>query len=220
MQRREFSLSAASVAAATFGGALALPASVSAQGKVPQEGTDYLVLDKPAQTEAAAGKIEVVEFFWYNCPHCNRFEPQLEEWIKKAPKDVSIRRAPVAFRPDFEPQQRLYFVLESMGKVEELHKKVFYAIHVEKQNLSSADQVTAWAEKQGISKAKFLEVYNSFPVATKARKASLLQEAYKVDGVPALGVAGRYFTSGSVAQTMERALVVADYLVGLTRKAK
>ena len=220
MQRREFSLSAASVAAATFGGALALPAAVSAQGKVPQEGTDYLVLDKPAQTEAAAGKIEVVEFFWYNCPHCNRFEPQLEEWIKKAPKDVSIRRAPVAFRPDFEPQQRLYFVLESMGKVEELHKKVFYAIHVEKQNLSSADQVTAWAEKQGISKAKFLEVYNSFPVATKARKASLLQEAYKVDGVPALGVAGRYFTSGSVAQTMERALVVADYLVGLTRKAK
>ena len=133
---------------------------------------------------------------------------------------MSIRRAPVAFRPDFEPQQRLYFVLESMGKVEELHKKVFYAIHVEKQNLSSADQVTAWAEKQGISKAKFLEVYNSFPVATKARKASLLQEAYKVDGVPALGVAGRYFTSGSVAQTMERALVVADYLVGLTRKAK
>ena len=220
MQRREFSLSAASVAAATFGGALALPAAVSAQGKVPQEGTDYLVLDKPAQTEAAAGKIEVVEFFWYNCPHCNRFEPQLEEWIKKAPKDVSIRRAPVAFRPDFEPQQRLYFVLESMGKVEELHKKVFYAIHVEKQNLSSADQVTAWAEKQGISKAKFLEAYNSFPVATKARKASLLQEAYKVDGVPALGVAGRYFTSGSVAQTMERALMVADYLVGLTRKAK
>lgn len=220
MQRREFSLSAASVAAATFGGALALPASVSAQGKVPQEGTDYLVLDKPAQTEAAAGKIEVVEFFWYNCPHCNRFEPQLEEWIKKAPKDVSIRRAPVAFRPDFEPQQRLYFVLESLGKVEELHKKVFYAIHVEKQNLSSADQVTAWVEKQGISKAKFLEIYNSFPVATKARKASLLQDAYKVDGVPALGVAGRYFTSGSVAQTMERALVVADYLVNLTRKVK
>ncbi len=220
MQRRDFSLSAASVAAASFGGVLALPALVSAQGKVPQEGTDYLVLDKPAQTEAAAGKIEVVEFFWYNCPHCNRFEPQLEEWIKKAPKDVSIRRAPVAFRPDFEPQQRLYFVLESLGKVEELHKKVFYAIHVEKQNLSNADQVTAWAEKQGISKAKFLEAYNSFPIATKARKATLLQDAYKVDGVPALGVAGRYFTSGSVAQTMERALVVADYLVGLTRKAK
>ncbi len=220
MQRRDFSLSAASVAAASFGGVLALPALVSAQGKIPQEGTDFLVLDKPAQTEAAAGKIEVVEFFWYNCPHCNRFEPQLEEWIKKAPKDVSIRRAPVAFRPDFEPQQRLYFVLESLGKVEELHKKVFYAIHVEKQNLSSADQVTAWAEKQGISKAKFLEAYNSFPIATKARKATLLQDAYKVDGVPALGVAGRYFTSGSVAQTMERALVVADYLVGLTRKAK
>ena len=220
MQRREFSLSAATVAAASWGGALALSSPAHAQGKPPQEGSDYLLLDKPAATEAAAGKIEVVEFFWYSCPHCNRFEPQLEEWIKKVPKDVFIRRTPVAFRPDFEPQQRLYYVLETLGKVDELHKKVFYAIHVEKQTLNTVDQIAAWAEKQGINKAKFTEAYNSFPVATKTRKATLLQDAYKVDGVPALGVAGRYFTSGSLAQTMERALVVADYLVGMTRKAK
>ena len=220
MQRREFSFSAATVAAASLGGALALTGTAHAQGVAPREGTDYLVLDKPASTETAAGKIEVVEFFWYSCPHCNKFEPQFEDWIKKAPKDVSVRRAPVSFRPDFEPQQRLYYVLESLGKVDELHKKVFYAIHVDKQPLATADQVAAWAEKQGISKAKFLEAYNSFPVATKARKATLLQDAYKVDGVPAIGVAGRYFTSGSVAQTMERALIVTDYLVGLARKAK
>ena len=220
MQRREFSLSAAGVAAVSLGGALALPTPVNAQGKPPQEGTDYLLLDKPAPTEAAAGKVEVVEFFWYSCPHCNRFEPQLEAWIKKMPKDTVLRRVPVSFRPDFEPQQRLYYVLESLGKVDELHKKVFYAIHVDKQNLSTADQVAAWAEKQGLDKAKFVEAYNSFPIATKARKATLLQDAYKVDGVPALGVAGRYFTSGSVAQSMERALVVTDYLIGLSRKAK
>lgn len=178
------------------------------------------MLDKPASTEAPAGKIEVVEFFWYSCPHCNAFEPQLEAWIKKAPKDLYIRRAPVSFRPDFEPQQRLYYVLESMGKVEELHKKVFYAIHVEKQPLATADQVAAWAEKQGINKAKFVEAYNSFPVVTKVRKATQLQDMYKVDGVPAMGVAGRYYTSGSLAQTMERALVVTDYLIGLARKGK
>ena len=218
MQRREFSLSAATVAAATWGGAAALSTTAHAQGKAPQEGSDYIVLDKPAPVEATAGKIEVVEFFWYSCPHCNHFEPQLEAWVKKAPKDVSFRRAPVSFRPDFEPQQRLYFVLESLGKLDELHKKVFNAIHVEKQNLTTAEQVTAWVEKQGISKAKFTELYNSFPVVTKARKATQLQEFYKVDGVPALGVAGRYFTSGSVAQTMERALVVTDYLIELTRK--
>jgi len=216
MQRREFSITAAALATtATW-------ASNSAftQGNPPQEGTDFLLLDKPAPTEAGAGKIEVVEFFWYSCPHCNRFEPQLQEWVKKMPKDVVLRRAPVDFRPDFEPQQRLYFVLEAMGKVEELHTKVFNAIHVERQSLNTAELVTAWAEKHGISKAKFTEAYNSFPVATKTRKATLLQESYKVDGVPALGVAGKYYTSGSVAQTMERALVVTDYLIGLARKGK
>ena len=207
MQRREFSITAATLALAT---------AARAQGQSPKEGVDYLTLDKPAATESA-GKIEVVEFFWYSCPHCNRFEPQLEEWAKKMPKDVVLRRAPVAFRPDFEPQQRLYFVLEAMNKVEELHRKVFYAIHVEKQALNSQALIADWIEKQGVDKAKFTEAYNSFPVATKARKASLLQDAYKVDGVPALGVAGKYYTSGSLAQTMERALIVTDHLLGLVR---
>ena len=220
MQRREFSLSAATVAAATLGTGLTVSAPVFAQGKPLQEGTDYLLLDKPAPSEAAAGKIEVVEFFWYSCPHCNRFEPQLEEWLKKLPKDVSFRRAPVSFRPDFEPQQRLYFVLESMGKLQELHKKVFYAIHVEKQTLNNGDQIAEWAEKQGINKAKFVETYNSFPVVTRVRKATQLQDAYKVDGVPALGIAGRYYTSGSVAQTMERALVVTDHVLDIVRKTR
>ena len=216
MQRREFSISAGALATLVTTAGLPITAA-HAQTQSPKEGVDYLTLDKPAPTEAAAGKIEVVEFFWYSCPHCNRFEPQLEEWAKKMPKDVVLRRAPIAFRPDFEPQQRLYFVLEGMNKVEELHKKVFYAIHVEKQALNSLPLIADWVEKQGVDKAKFIEAYNSFPVATKTRKATLLQDAYKVDGVPALGVAGKYYTSGSVAQTMERALVVADHLVGLVR---
>ena len=213
MQRREFSMSAATLAAAA-----GLPMTAAqAQGRPPKEGVDYLTLDKPAPTEAAAGRIEIVEFFWYSCPHCNRFEPQLEEWVKKMPKDVVLRRAPIAFRPDFEPQQRLYFALEGMNKVDELHKKVFYAIHVEKQALNSLTLIADWVEKQGVDKAKFTEAYNSFPVATKTRKATLLQDAYRVDGVPALGVAGKYYTSGSVAQSMERALVVTEHLVGLAR---
>ena len=220
MQRREFSLSAASLAAAALG-ASALPTLAQAQAKAFQSGSDYLTLDKPAPVEAPAGQIEVVEFFWYNCPHCNAFEPMFDAWAKKLPKDVTVRRAPVAFRADFEPQQRLYFVLESMGKVDELHKKVFNAIHVEKQQLATADQITAWVEKQGIPKAKFVELFNSFSVSTKARKATQLQDAYAVDGVPALGINGRYFTSGTQAKTLERALQVTDYLIGQARsKAK
>ncbi|MFZ3139033.1 thiol:disulfide interchange protein DsbA/DsbL [Polaromonas sp.] len=218
MQRREFSISAATLAAAAAAaGMSALPSLAQAQAKAFQSGSDYLTLDKPAATEAPAGQIEVVEFFWYNCPHCNAFEPMFDAWAKKAPKDVSVRRSPIAFRPDFEPQQRLYYVLEGMGKVDELHKKVFNAIHVEKQQLGTADQITAWAEKQGIAKAKFVEMYNSFSVSTKVRKATQLQDAYALDGVPALGINGRYFTSGSQAKTLERALQVTDYLIGQSR---
>ena len=218
MQRREFSQAA--LAAASAGTLAALPLGVQAQGKPPAEGKDYLLLSKPAPSEAPAGQIEVVEFFWYSCPHCNEFEPQLEAWAAKAPKDVSLRRVPVSFRPDFEPQQRLYYVLEALGKVAALHKKVFYAIHVEKQTLNTADLVTAWAQKQGIDKAKFTELYNSFPVNMKARKATQLQEAFMVDGVPALGVDGRYYTSGSLAGTMVRALTVTDHVLTLVRKTK
>jgi thiol:disulfide interchange protein DsbA len=216
MQRREFSIATASVATASSLGALSTTAL--AQAPAPREGTDYLVLDKPAPVDAPAGKIEVVEFFWYSCPHCNRFEPALEEWIKKAPKDVVVRRVPVSFRPDFEPQQRLYYVLEAMNKVEELHKKVFLAIHGEKQMLNTPELVASWAEKQGLNRAKFSEMYNSFSIATKARKATQLQDAYKVAGVPAMGVAGRFYTSGELAKNMDRALQVTDYLVVQARK--
>jgi thiol:disulfide interchange protein DsbA len=219
MQRREFSVSAASVAAAATLGVTAVPGVALAQAQAYRSGSDYLTLDKPAPTEAPTGQIEVVEFFWYNCPHCNAFEPQFDAWAKKVPKDVSVRRAPVAFRADFEPQQRLYFVLEGMGKVEELHRKVFNAIHIEKQTLQTADQIAAWAEKQGIPKAKFLEMYNSFSVSTKARKSTQLQDSYAVDGVPALGINGRYFTSGTQAKTLERSLQVTDYLIAQSRQA-
>ena len=214
MQRREFSFSAATLAAIS---GLALPMGAQAQAAVFKDGTDYLTLDKPAPVEVAAGQIEVIEFFWYSCPHCNVFEPQLSTWSKTQSKDVILKRTPIAFRPDFEPQQRLYYVLEAMGKVEELHKKVFYAVHVEKQALNTLETIASWAEKQGVNKAKFTELYNSFSVSTKTRKATQLQNAFQVDGVPALGIGGRYYTSGSMAKSMERALQVADYLIGQAR---
>jgi thiol:disulfide interchange protein DsbA len=160
-----------------------------------------------------AGKIEVVEFFWYACPHCNAFEPRLEEWVKRLPKDVSFRRAPVAFRNDFVPLQKLYYTLEAMNLVDTLHRKAFYAIHVDKQQLNRDEAVIAWAAKQGIDQAKFVETYNSFGVSTKVSKATQLQDAYTLAGVPALGIGGRYYTDGTLAGSMERALLVTDQLL-------
>ena len=216
MKRREFSAGLGLSAA----GLASLPQIVQAQGKKPEEGGEYLALDKRVPVEAPTGKVEVIEFFWYSCPHCNAFEPKLEAWIKTVPKDVFVKRVPVAFRDDFVPQQRLFYALEAMGKLDDLHRKVFYAIHGEKQALNTQDTIAAWIEKQGVDKAKFLELYNSFSMSTKATKARQLQDAYKVDGVPALGIGGRFYTSGSLAANMDRALQVVDYLVGEVRKSK
>jgi thiol:disulfide interchange protein DsbA len=215
MKRRDFSLACSSALAAA---SAVFPAVVQAQAKPPVAGTDYLVLDKPAAVEAPQGKIEIVEFFWYNCPHCNAFEPTFDAWSKQAPKDVLVRRVPVAFQSDFGPQQRLFYALEAMGLVDKLHAKVFAAIHVEKQRLATAEAIVDWVSKQGVDKAKFLEQFNSFSATTKASKAKQLQDAYRVEGVPALGVAGRFYTDGALTKTMERALQVALFLAEGVRR--
>ncbi|MBX3655942.1 MAG: thiol:disulfide interchange protein DsbA/DsbL [Ramlibacter sp.] len=214
MKRREFSLSAAATLAVS---GLALPAHAQ---KKPEEGSEYLVLDKRVPVEAPQGKVEVIEFFWYNCPHCNAFEPKLEAWVKKLPSDVFMKRVPVAFRDDFVPQQRLFYTLEAMGKLDELHGKVFNAIHAERIPVNREDNITAWIEKQGLDKAKFTQLYNSFSVSTKARKATQLQDAFKVQGVPALAIAGRYYTDGGLAGNMDRALQITDYLIAESRKSR
>ena len=211
MNRRDFSaLSASMLVAAQATWPLA-----QAQVAKPEAGTDYLVLDKRAGVEAPAGKIEVIEFFWYDCPHCNAFEPTLEAWIKRASKDVSVRRVPVGFRDDFVPLQRLFYALESMDLLEKLHPKVFAAIHADKQLGKGAKgaEIAEWVAKQGVDKTKFVEQYNSFTVATKAGRATQLQNAYKVEGVPAMGVAGRFYTDGTLSKNMPRALQIADFLI-------
>ena len=185
-----------------------------------RSGKDYITLERPVATEAGNGKIEVLEFFWYSCPHCNQFEPAFEQWAKNAAKDVVVRRVPVAFRDDFVPQQRLYYTLEAMNLVEKMHIRVFTAIHGEKQMLNSDAAVLAWAEKQGIDKAKFEQAYKSFGVATKAKRAVQLQNDFKIEGVPSLGVAGRYYIDGTLAGSMPRALQVADALIAQTRQGR
>ena len=216
MKRRDFSVTAASLAAAAAGSALGLPAL--AQGAPFKEGKDYAKLAKPVASTAAAGKVEVVEFFWYSCAHCNAFEPVLATWMKStASKNASVQRVPVAFNASFAAQQKLYYTLEGMGKVDELHARVFRAIHVERQNLSKEDGILAWMGKQpGVDMVKFKEVYNSFSVASQVRRATQLQEAYGVEGVPSMGVAGRYYTDGTMAGSMPSVLAVVSHLIGIS----
>jgi thiol:disulfide interchange protein DsbA len=219
MKRREFSLATLGTAAAVS--SIGMSRHALAQGPFKfVAGKDYMKLDRTVPTETEAGKIELIEFFWYSCPHCNAFEPTFGQWVKSAPKDVVVRRIPVAFRDDFAPQQRLYFALEAMGLLEKLHVKVFQALHVEKLTLNTDATILAWVEKQGVDKNKFADTAKSFGVASKLKRAVQLQNDFKIEGVPSLGVAGKFYTDGTLAGSMERALQVAESLLGQVRQGR
>lgn len=217
MQRRAF---VGNTGALALGAAILPSGRALAQANAPRAGTDFLVLNRPVPVDAPAGKIEVIEFFGYFCPHCNAFEPVLSAWIKQLPADVVFKRVPVAFTASAAPQQRLYYALEAMGLVEQLHARIFAAIHGERQNLSQVAAITDWVVKQGVDRASFTEQFNSFSVTTQATRARQFLTAYQVEGVPALGIAGRYYTDGALARSMDRVLQVVDYLADQVRRTR
>jgi len=210
LNRRDFSAGALAL------GTMGLGSPVHAQ-RLPREGVDYKTLARPVPPEAGA-RLEVIEFFWYSCPHCNNFEPMLESWARALPSDVTLRRVPVGFRPDFQPQQRLFFTLEAMDLLPRLHAKVFQAIHMERQPLVRDETILAWVEKQNVDRTRFQETYASPYVNSRVRLALQLQEAYAVEGVPSMGVAGRWYTDGSMAGNMPRVLQVTDFLLAQARE--
>jgi thiol:disulfide interchange protein DsbA len=194
-----------------------LVVSAGASPANPQNGTDYRTLEQ-IQPAESGDKIEVIEFFWYNCSHCAVLEPVLSAWVKKQGDRIVFRQVPIAFRDSLIPQQKLYYALEAMGKTAEMNPKVFQAIHVENQRIDTDKTILAFIEKQGIDKQKFLDMYNSFGVQAKVRRAAQLQEAYKIDGVPVLAIGGRFLTSpamlgASMVNQPESALNVASLQV-------
>lgn len=217
MKRRDFS-----ALASLSSLALALPGLSHAQGG-PVEGRQYVRLGQPLPT--APGKIEVVEFFWYGCPHCYAFDPVLEAWVKQLPADVSFRRVHVGFNAMVKLHQRLFFALEAMGKEAEVHDRVFNAFHKERLDLNDEKAIFELVARLGLDAAKFKDSFNSFGVQTKCLQAIKLSDAFRIDGVPALGVAGRFLTSPSMAGARgqseialgQQAVAVADYLVKLSR---
>jgi protein dithiol oxidoreductase (disulfide-forming) len=214
MQRRDFTRN---LAGAGLG--LALTQVAQAQGG-PREGKEYVKLSTPANVTLPSPdkKIEVVEFFWYGCQHCYAFEPILEAWVKKLPADVAFRQVPVGFMAAHQFHQRLFYAMEETGQLAALHRKVFNNIHQQGKRLSTDSEVAAFVSASGGDGAKILEAMKGFGVNTKATRAKQLADAYKVDGVPALGVHGRFYTSGALAGNHERATQVADFLIQLARK--
>lgn len=213
MKRRDFSIQLA-------GAGLSLAVAKPAWAQSPVEGTHFIKLSEPVSASMLppAGKIDVSEFFWYECPHCNTFEPLLEPWSRKLPADVAFRRVPVGFTARHQVAQKLFYALQETGALETAHRKVFAAIHGQGQRLTSENDAVALATAAGADKAKFTESFKSFQINTLAAKARQLSDAYKVDSVPMLGINGRFFTSAALAGSHDRALLVADFLIQRSRK--
>ena len=219
MNRRDFSSRLA-----LLGVVGSVPGVALAQG-APVEGRQYRIVNPPVPVNP--GKIDVIEFFWYGCPHCYAFEPVVEPWSKHLPADVAFRREHVMSRENTRTHQRTFYALEALDREAEFRPKIFDAIHKEGLSLDKDDTMAAFLAKQGLDKTKFLAVYNSFSVQAKCKQAVKLSEAYHIDGVPSIGVGGRFLTSPSMAGqgapenlALQQGVLVADFLIGRIRGKK
>ena len=184
----------------------------------PKAGVEYRELSTPQATDTP-GKIEVIEFFWYGCPHCYDFEPLLNPWVKKLPKDVQFRRIPAIFNDEWEKSARAYYTLEAIGEGERLHKPLFDAVHTgSRLKVANEAAVTEWLGKQGVDTKKFAAAYRSFSVEGKLKRAAQLTQTYKLEGVPAIAVNGKYVVMTDNIKSFDQMLAVTDYLVEQSRK--
>ena len=196
----------------------------------PKSGVEYVTLAQPQPVQAAGKKVEVIEFFMYHCPHCNALEPQFEQWVKKQGDNIVLKRVHLPFTGPNDPEAHLYLTLEALGKVDEMHAKVFKAVHVDRIRLNQDAAIIDWVSKNGIDRASFTNAWNSFGVMTKLRRLPQVVDAYKVDGVPTVVIDGKYQTSPATVynsvktnnepQLFQATLQVMDALVAKAAKTK
>lgn len=220
MRSLRFALLAASLVAST---AFASPTD-------PKNGVEYVTLAQPQPVQAAGKKVEVIEFFMYHCPHCNALEPQFEQWVKKQGDNIVLKRVHLMAGGPNDPEAHLYLTLEALGKVDEMHAKVFKAIHVDRIRMRDDATVIDWASRNGLDRAAFTSAWNSFGVMTKMRRLPQLIDAYKVDGAPTVVIDGKYQTSPATVsnsvkatnepQLFQATLQVMDALVAKAAKTK
>jgi len=177
-----------------------------------EEGVHYERI-VPAQPTSTVNKVEVLEIFWYGCPHCFRFEPYVERWLKKMPAEAQFVRLPGVFRPSWEVGARAYYTAELLGVFEKVHKPLFNALHLQKRKLNTEDAMRDFFAEQGVDKKEFIKTYKSFAVETRLRRAKTMTSRYGIDGVPAVIVNGKYRLSAKSAGSNAEMLKVINFLV-------
>ena len=195
---------------------LALAGSALAQEIRARQNIDYRVI--PSQPVETGERIEVIDFFWYGCPYCNELQPALEDWIKRKPDDVAVRRVPAILKDNWAPHARIYYTLELLGEVERLHLKVYHSYHVEELSMSKPDVMEQWAVKNGIERRRWVDAYFSPEVDARIARAFQAAKRYNVQGTPSVVVDGRYLTSSSMTPTVRGIVPVVEDLVRLARQ--
>jgi protein dithiol oxidoreductase (disulfide-forming) len=204
--------------------------AATASPAAPISGVEYQTL-ATAQPTDTGKKIEVIEFFAYYCPHCNNLEPMLEAWVKKQGDNIVFKRVHVPRDDSVLPQQKLFYTLDALGLLPQYHKKVFDAMHVERNRLNRDEQVFEWAVANGIDRQKFIDTYRSFGVQAKVKRAAGMMDSYKIDSWPTLIVDGRFQASPHLAangmqgspteaELQAAALQVMDFLVAKAKAEK
>lgn len=206
-----------------FAAALLLVATsltgISNAGAELAEGRDYTVLSRPQPTQSGKN-IEVLEFFWYGCPHCYDLHPHIKTWLNTIPKDVSFRYIPAVFRSNWIPGLKTFYALEALGERDRLHDKVYEAIHRDKIDLTKDEVLFDWMAKQGVDRKKFIDAYNSFSVQSQVSRSTQLPSDYNLSGVPSLVVDGRYLTSGRMGGTPQDTIKILNELIEKVRKER
>jgi len=176
-----------------------------------EEGKHYKLVDQAKTIDG--DKVEVLEFFWYGCPHCYQFEPKLSEWKKNKPDYVEFVRVPATFQPLWVLHARAYYALQLLGVGEEIHLKFFSEIHNKKNYMKTIDALTVFVQENGVDRSEFIDAMNSFTVETNVRKATKLVTDYNLNGVPAVAVNGKYLISASMAGSYDNMIKIMNYLI-------
>jgi len=175
-------------------------------------GIDYDALETPVATQSG-DKIEILEFFWYGCPHCFHFEPALNKWKKDLPTNVTFTRLPSPLNPSWMVHTKAYYTLQTMGEAEKHHDAIFQAMHVQKQKLNNKASIATFLASRGVNKDSFLANFDSFAVEMRARQALQLGQSYKVSGVPMLAINGKYTVSASKAGGYDGMIKITRHLI-------
>ena len=178
-------------------------------------GHDYVVLNTP-QRQESNGKIEVVEFFSWGCPHCYEFRPMLSRWIATLPKEASFKRVPVGLGyPEWDALAKAFYALQVTGDVDRLDSQIFDDIHKNHVWLHDEQSITAWVGKHGVDVVKFTAAFRSFGVNTTVGQAEQRAIDYRIPGIPTLAIAGKYTVEGNQAKMLS----TADQLIVMERAA-